>query len=126
MKKMTGKHAEDHYTITHPLTGQVINLEPEYNVMSRRPGIGNEWFEKYQKDCFPSDHLVRKGRPVKVPKYYDNLFAEREPEAFEVIKEQRKISAKTRRFDNTPDRLEVREKVKLLSIKSLKRKLDEK
>ena len=36
--------------------GEVLHeIEPEYATMSRNPGIGNAWFEKYKSDCYPSD-----------------------------------------------------------------------
>lgn len=45
MKKITGDRAEEHYRRVDPLTGEVFDLLPEYNDMSRRPGIGHGHFE---------------------------------------------------------------------------------
>ena len=53
MKKVTGKNAQDHYEWVHPITGQVYERAPEYVTMSRRPGIGKGWLEKYMSDVFP-------------------------------------------------------------------------
>lgn len=123
MKKIVGERAEEHYQTTHPITGEVINLEPEFNVMSNRPGIGKDWYKKFESDCFPSDYLIRKGSRIPIPKYYDKLFQETEPEQFELIKEQRIQAAKKRRHDNTPERLAVREYCKMRSISNLSRNL---
>ena len=49
-KKVTGDQAEDHYTTTNPLTGDIIRLQEEYNTMSRRPGIAKDWYDKYTSE----------------------------------------------------------------------------
>ena len=48
MKKITGDNADNHYQ------GKV----PEYVTMSRRPGIGSEWYTKYQSDLYNHDRCV--------------------------------------------------------------------
>lgn len=70
MKKITGDLAQDHYRRTHPLSGEVCNVRPEFIVMSRMPGIGAAWFDRFKADAFPSDFLVVDGRKVPVPGYY--------------------------------------------------------
>lgn len=69
-KKINGEPAASHYLRTHPDSGLVVKVEPEFCVQSRRPGIGATWFDKYKDDCFPSDFLVVEGRQVPVPNYY--------------------------------------------------------
>lgn len=69
-KKQNGDKAASHYLRTHPDSGVVCKVEPEFCVQSRRPGIGSTWFDKYKGDCFPSDFLVVEGRMVPVPQYY--------------------------------------------------------
>lgn len=47
----------------------------EKSVMSRRPGIGRGFIEKYMSDVFPLDHCVTsKGFELKPPRYYDEQF----------------------------------------------------
>lgn len=70
MKKVTGSTAPEHYRRVHPLTGEVCQVRPEFIVMSRRPGLGASWFERFKGDAFPSDFLVVDGRKVPVPGYY--------------------------------------------------------
>ena len=61
--------------------------------MSRRPGIGKEWFEKYKDDVYPDDFIVTisgkgKARKVRPPKYYDKIFDLEDPKELEKIKEK--------------------------------------
>jgi len=116
----TPEHLKKTYERIDPLTGEVYNVIPEYTTMSRRPGIGRDWYEKYKSDCYPSDFVIVNGKKMRPPKYYDSQY-----EDIEEIKAQRRKFAKTVEANNTPDRLMVREKCKKLQIKQLKRQLDE-
>lgn len=69
-KKIGGAMAVDYYRRIHPVTGEVVNVRPEFIVMSRMPGIGIPWFQKYASDCFPSDFVVVEGRKMPVPGAY--------------------------------------------------------
>ena len=119
-KKITGKIAEDHYTRSHPLTGEILHLEPEYNTMSLKPGIATEWFEKYKSDVYPSDYLISKNKKTPPPRFYDKLF-EISGGDMEEIQKQRKKRAAKNLADNTPERLATREKSKHLSMRNLSR-----
>lgn len=124
MKKITGKGATDHYTSVDMETGEFVEFEPEFNVMSRRPGIGRDWFDKYESDCYPSDFcLSENGQKLSVPKYYDSLLQQRDPELLEALKASRKESASGRYHDSTKRRLADREQVKKAQLGLLKRGL---
>ena len=43
----------------------------EYCTMSRRPGIGAGFLDKYRSDVYPSDSVVVRGVESRPPKYYD-------------------------------------------------------
>jgi hypothetical protein len=118
MKKQKGKNAETHYI--NPTTGEVIN--PEYCTMSRKPGIGYEWFEKYKTDVYPNDYCIINGKKIRPPRYYDNLLSEEELAA---IKEKRKEKAPEvyAEYDERMDRLFVEEEVKLKQLERLIRDL---
>jgi len=62
---------------------------PEYTTMSRRPGIGRGWYDKYKNDIYPSDFAVIGERKVKPPKFYDNLLKNQNPTEFEILKKSR-------------------------------------
>lgn len=67
-KKITGDNADNHY-----MTEDGEMLTPEYCTMSRRPGIGKTWFEKYQSDVYPHDYCEVEGKKIPPPRYYDEL-----------------------------------------------------
>lgn len=117
-KKVMGDQSQDHYQTTCVHTGNLINLEPEYTTMSRKPGVGLTWFEKYKTDVYPSDFLIHSGHQIKVPRYYDNQLPEDHLEDFKKLRKQRAFKD---RENNTPERLAVREKIKTLKLKQLTR-----
>lgn len=80
LKKQTGEKAPAHYA------GRL----PEYTTMSRRPGLGSAWFNKFGSDVFPSDEIILPGRgPCKPPKYYDRIFDRIDPVRMEAVKRKR-------------------------------------
>jgi hypothetical protein len=123
MKKVNGDLAADHYTRVDPLTGEIFNLQPEYNAMSLKPGIGLNFYEKFKSDFYPRDNAVMKGKLFPVPKYYDRQLEKSDPDLLLDLKELRAERALTRQADSTPSRLKVRREVLLSRISTLKRSL---
>lgn len=82
-------------------------VAPEYVVMSRGSatrgtgGIGRQYLDQYESDLYPlgSDGVLARsyallnGKPVKMPKYYDNILGLRDPQKFVKIKAQRQVGA---------------------------------
>lgn len=101
-----------------PSTGEV--LSPEYVTMSRRPGIGRGWFDKYSSDVYPRDSRVIKGVDTKPCKFYDSLYESSDPSGFREVKLDRMVKASALRDDNTDARLAAKERVKLAQISQLK------
>lgn len=119
LKKMNGQKKFDHYNKYNPETGELYSSKrPEYTTMSRRPGIGKQWFDKYKTDVYPSDEIIINGLQVKPPKYYDQQIDEIE---LLHIKNNRLEQALKNASDNTTDRLLVKEKIKQSKLKQLKR-----
>lgn len=122
MKKITGEKAEDHYARYCQETGEYLySIKPEYNTMSRRPGIGKTWYEKHKTDVYPHDYVVVNGKKMKPPKYYDAILAFENEVEYNEIKRKRKLKAKQLEEDNNDERLAVKERKKLLDLKKLKR-----
>jgi len=127
MKKVTGLRAKEHYTKLDPLTGELIEIQPEYITMSlgrkKGEGIGGPFYKKYKTDFFPSDECPVPGRGVykKVPKYYENLLKEDDPDTHSKIKRRRAQYQATHREDHTTARLESRYTVKKAQLKQLPR-----
>lgn len=120
LKKQTGEQADDHYFDS--LTG--VYLKPEYNTMSRRPGIGKTWYDKYKDDVYPHDYVVLNGKKMKPPKYYDTMLEKDRPYEFDEIKFERLDNGKKHEQNNTPERLHVRETVQKAKLKQLPRNLN--
>lgn len=121
-KKIGGEMAENHYMRLDPSTGEYFKLKPEYTTMSRRPGIGKDWFDKFKGDCYPKDFITHKGKQIKIPKFYDSILEKEDIELYEKIKRKRRIKAEDNKDDT--ERLIAKEKVKKRQFKLLKRTLD--
>lgn len=124
-KKVTGEAAEDHYTRLDPDTGELDILQAEYTTMSRRPGIGKDWYDKYKNDCYPKDFLTYKGKRIQIPKFYDSILEEEDIELYEKIKAKRRKRAEDNKEDNNLDRLRVKEICKKSQVRQLKRGLED-
>lgn len=94
----------------------------EFTTMSRRPGIGSSWFDRYRSDVYPGDFVVVNGVKNRPPRYYDNLLDKADPDLLENLKSIR--SDRVDYFESLPERLDVKREVKLAQIKSLKRTLE--
>ncbi|AXH77116.1 MAG: replication initiator protein [Microviridae sp.] len=107
--KVTGDLADDHY-LRHDEHGVAYWLEPEFCCMSRRPGIGADWYRKYyNSDVKVRDSCIVDGRELSVPRYYDKLLERENPELLKLIKRERVRSVDP--LENTEDRLAVQEVV---------------
>lgn len=124
MKKVNGDAAETHYEWISDETGEIKNLKPEYTTMSRRPGIGRGWLDKYLSDVYPHDYVIVNGKKCKPPKFYDGVLKTERPYEFDEVKEKRILNAGKHLDNNTPDRLKDREKVQLSRLTMLPRNLD--
>lgn len=127
MKKVYGDEAVDHYR----------GRKPEYITMSRKPGIGHDYYRKFKSDMFPRDYVVHDGKRLTVPRYYAKLLEKDDVDTFETVVAGRFIS--TPRFvkvdnkdgkeimlnDNCPERLAVRQEIKEAQLTKLVRRLEE-
>jgi hypothetical protein len=125
-KKFKGdeEEAAEYYKIVDPETGEIHQLEPEFCLMSRRPGLGKEWLEKYKGDT-DKDFITVRGKKMKLPKYYDSQLEMEDELAMMERKGKRRAQAKKNAHDNTDARLKVKETVKLAQIGTLTRDLEE-
>ncbi len=127
MKKITGARAETHYETLDPRTGEIYKIQPEYITMSlgrkKGEGIGGTFYKKYETDFFPRDECPIPGKGVykSVPEYYEKIFAEKDPDTYEQIKERRRIYRDTHKDEYTAARLETKHKVKLAQLSQLRR-----
>lgn len=135
LKKVNGKLADQihpetglkHYERYNDFTGELVEVLPEYSVMSRGGkngrGIGYDWIRKYTRDCYPKDFTTIRGVRLPLPRYYDKYLESIDPMMYDDIKEGRIIQMLDMSDDNTPLRLSVREKVKEAQNMQLNRSL---
>lgn len=130
MKKINGEQKFDHYNEIDESTGEIIcSLEPEYTTMSRRPGIGKKWWDKYKQDVYPSEEVIIKkgGKNIAIPppKYYENQYEIDNPVQHQQMKQRREKAAKENASENTPERLLVKETIANKRLNQLPRELHE-
>lgn len=126
MKKALGKNSETAYQDIDPETGEIFQRKPEYCAMSLKPGIGARWFEKYHRDVFPHDFVVRGGSgggaKQPPPRYYDKLYRRMDDGLkFEEVSQKRQDRGRKAAPDNTDERLAQREVVHLARVRTLSR-----
>lgn len=106
-------------------SGEVFERAVEFACMSRRPGIGAGYCEKYGDELLAHDAVIVGGRPVRPPRFYDSKSEVRDPERFAVIKARRKAESvkDSVKADNTPERLRVKERLMEIAAEKKERKL---
>ena len=123
-KKITGSQAEDHYQ----------GRQPEYTVMSRRPGIAASFFEKYSTDIYGKDFIVIRDQiKCKPPRYFDRIYDSYYGEgSFEVDVKSRRLDKAFTQFlksdlhEYTLNRIVNRARFKEIRYKTkFRRSLDE-
>lgn len=79
-KKITGKPAKDYYQ----------GREPEFALMSRRPPIGAEYYEKYKDEIWRGDSIIMRGQEMRPPMSYTRKLEKENEVLHKEIKVQRK------------------------------------
>lgn len=121
-KKIIGEKQDFHYYKLNYQTGELVPVIPEYNDMSRRPGVAAEWYEQFKKDT-DKDYVTLRGTRMGIPRYYDKLLEKENPEHLETKKAKRKLEAWKHFDDNSPSRLLVKETCQTNRAKKLIRNL---
>lgn len=134
MKKVNGDKAElvdedtglKPYERINAFTGEIHEVLPEYTDMSRGGrcgrGIGHEWIIRYTDDCYPKDYCVVDGVKRQIPRYYDEQLRKENPDMYDQLKAWRAKKG-YESVDNTPGRLQVREKCAMAKTRRLERSL---
>ncbi len=107
-KQLTGAMAAEEYG----------DRKPPFTTMSRRPGIGQTWLDKYKADAFPSDFVVINGKQHRPPKFYEQSYTDEERAS---LADKRAIFAETRKENQTPARLGTREESYKIRAAQIKR-----
>lgn len=94
-------------------------VQPEFATMSRRPGIGSRWIEKFKDDVWPWDYVVHDGRKFRPPSFYSKVLPPHELERIKANRRGHMESPKVKE-NNTEKVLKRRERKK---IRQTERKL---
>lgn len=119
------KAAYEKRYVVYDADGVVYERVPEFAIMSRRPGIGASYYEKYGREVRDHDAVVVSGRECRPPRFYDTRSEGCDPSGFAVVKAERKRAAvkDVVKADNTPERLRVKEKLLQYAADKKERKL---
>lgn len=123
MKKIRGKNASDDpvYTRLNLVTGELFQAESEFALMSRKPGLGSMWYDRYKRDTFPSDFIIVDGKKHTVPRFYLEKLKLEDERTFKKIRGKRAKAREETVADNTSDRLYTKMEVKKSKISRLER-----
>lgn len=99
------------------------NRKREFVVMSRKPGIGFDYYDKYKKDIYGRDSVIcRDGFKSRPPRFYDKKYEFEEKVGFEKIRRTRLKRLTKEVTDNK--RLATKERINEKKLKCLKRKYE--
>lgn len=122
LKKVTGPDASRKYEVIDESTGEVLGERlTEYAAMSRRPGLGKRWIERYGRQTLRRDVVVMRGVEMRPPQYYDQHLEGLYPD--DVKKNRTKRARNVDRLNGTLSRLRVRETVKKSQLSRLTKPL---
>lgn len=96
-------------------------VRPEFAVMSRRPGVGYHYTEKFKSDYYPSGFVVVDGVKQAPPRYYVQQLSEEEQTHLK--RQARRLSLKNKPHQTTERRL-ARAAVRDARIARLKRNFE--
>lgn len=99
---------------------------PEFIVMSRRPGLGTGYFDRFRDEIISHDSIIVNGYPNALPRYYDSKLGELTGFSDQIglytkmelikIKRRRRLTFSARQ-DNTLRRLRTKELVMLAKLR---------
>lgn len=88
VKKARGRlERQRRYGAINPATGEYTDRKPEFCVMSRRPGIGAYWFDRYSCDLQRGFIVEPGGARRRLPRFYKTKLMR--DESFAMASEQR-------------------------------------
>lgn len=108
--KKASREDSELYDVVDFGTGEVYRRRSEFVCMSRRPGIGADWYQRFKSDLWRGDRArMMDGKALPVPRFYLERLKRESGYQYERIVEGRLDRAEEREWDETPERLLVRE-----------------
>lgn len=126
MKKISGDAKEAHYKWIDE-DGVIHECEPEFALMSRRPGLGTAYYDKYGQSIRDHDSLIVNSKEVPSIRFYDLKFEQLDAAAFKRVKRKRHPVAKYGRkvflIESSSARMRAKALLKDALLKRKERKL---
>lgn len=124
MKKQLGSNIDPERYVNLD-TGEV--KEKEFVIMSRKPGIGQEWIRLYAPEVLTNGWIYANGHKSQIPKYYKNQLEKLDEKKYLQLKgKSAKLAvSRERSYDQSPDRLHDREYLQQLKLQKLQRTVDD-
>lgn len=71
---------------------------PEYHTMSRRPGLGREFWDRFHQDIINARHVsvLHSTRKLPVPRYYQNLWEQHDGDSFAAFRAELETTIRSR------------------------------
>jgi len=120
MKKQLGKGGQ-RYVYLDEETGEIIDMQQPFAVMSLRPAIASRWLRQYAGDVYANnkDYLVMQGKKLRPPTYYDKLYDTIDPHHMQYLK----IALEKNHEKQSGEELRAREKIARARTKQRKGKM---
>jgi hypothetical protein len=114
------------YWVIDPATGELLNENSkEFFKMSRRPGIGQGWLDRFGASVYERDQVIVDGRKFPPPKFYDSKYELVDPVRMSDVKAERLMKMQCRdKSDDNYDRLQAKKTVQLAALANLPRSVE--
>lgn len=124
LKRVDGDMREAGHYLVYDADGVIHERVPEFGHMSRNPGIGASYYEKYGAEIRTHDTIIMKGREVPSLRYYDQKFEKLDPVGYALTLEKRRDKRLVQPFsEKSPDRRRVKERLREKLVQQKERKL---
>lgn len=102
----------------------LVGREPEFILMSLKPGLGEGWFRLYGESVVARDSVVVDGLEQGVPRYYDKLLAKWSPGMYEELRARRQAQVVECDPDEVEGRLAAIEEVMMAKVNLFAREVE--
>lgn len=95
LKKVTGEKGKEYY--------KDLGIEPEFSLMSRRPGIGLGFMDRFRDELLRNGFLVFDGCKKSLPRYWRDKLGIKRTLGYEMLQDQRLQEFIKKRLSLTPE-----------------------
>jgi hypothetical protein len=123
VKKQTGPSGKEVYKHLDDETGELTKIKPPFSIMSLKPMIGGDFFEKHQDDYFRLGSTIINGVRKPLPSAYVRKLKKLNPRWHEDYVDDGADFVLAHKSDFTPQRMADADRVLKAKTKNLKRSI---